>query len=53
MYLNDLFAEDMDYALKYVYANRSTDKSATFFWDVLPEKTILRNVYDNPWKGGH
>ncbi len=51
-YLRELFAEDMDYAIKYVFANRSTDKSATFFWDVLPERTILDNVYDNPWRGG-
>lgn len=51
LWLNELFADDMDYALKYVFVNRGTDKTSKFLWDVIPEKTIMKNIYDNPWKG--
>lgn len=51
LWLNELFVDDMDYALKYVFVNRGTDKTSKFLWDVIPEKTIMKNIYDNPWKG--
>ena len=49
--LDLLFDKDMDLALQYIVALHSADKNATFFWDILPETTILKNITYHPWKG--
>ena len=49
--LEGFYNNDMDNALKYVVALQNIDKNATFFWDVLPEDTILKNISKHSWEG--
>ncbi len=44
--LSIIFDKDMKEALRYVYALRSTDRNASFFWGVLPEDTIMECIYE-------
>ena len=44
--LESLFNNNLDIALRYVIANDSSDKNSDFLWDVIPEETILSNIYD-------
>lgn len=42
--LADIFGNDMDTALKYVYANNAEIRSR-FLWDVFTNEEIMRNVF--------
>ena len=48
--LEDILEDDLDLAVRYVYACRTIDKNADFFWKILPYNMILDEVFECPWK---